>query len=95
MLRQTSYINGRPATRSELRNVTAPAGPDGFRIEPAPGMRAVTDAGGLLADQDLPTPVRAVGTAAALAAGGAIAGAVAVTGWLQKRRARPGSGSGA
>ena len=94
-LRQTSYINGRPATRSELRNVTAPAGPDGFRIEPAPGMRAVTDAGGLLADQDLPTPVRAVGTAAALAAGGAIAGAVAVTGWLQKRRARPGSGSGA
>ncbi len=95
LLRQTSYINGRPATRSELRNVTAPAGPDGFRIEPAPGMRAVTDAGGLLADQDLPTPVRAVGTAAALAAGGAIAGAVAVTGWLQKRRARPGSGSGA
>jgi hypothetical protein len=58
-------------------------------------MRAVTDAGGLLADQDLPAPVRAVGTAAALAAGGAIAGAVAVTGWLQKRRDQPGSGSGA
>lgn len=89
VLRQTSYVDGRPAIRYELRNVTAPAGPEDFRIDLAPGLRAVTDTGGLLADRDLPTPLKAVGTAAGLAAGGAIAGAVAVTGWLQKRRARP------
>ena len=53
-------------------------------------MRAVSDTGGLLADRDMPTPVKAVGNMAGLAAGGAIAGAVAFTGWLQKRRARPG-----
>jgi hypothetical protein len=89
VLRQTSYVDGRPATRYELRNVAAPARPADLRIDLAPGLRAVTDTGGLLADRDLPTPVKAVGTAAGLAAGGAIAGAVAVTGWLQKRRARP------
>jgi outer membrane lipoprotein-sorting protein len=88
LLRQTSYVNGRPAMRSELRNVTASTRPADFRIDAKPGLRTVTDTGGPFADQDLPTPVKAVGTAAALAAGGAIAGAVAVTGWLQKRRAR-------
>jgi len=90
LLRQTCYTGGRPAARTELRNVTVPARAADFRIDLAPGMREVTDTGGLLADRDLPTPVKAAGTAAALAAGGAIAGAVAVTGWLQKRRARPG-----
>jgi hypothetical protein len=85
LLRHTSYVDGRPAKRSELRNVTAPARPAGFRIDAVPGVRAVTDPGGPLADWDLPAPVKAVGSAAALAA----AGAVAATGWLQKRRARP------
>ena len=88
LLRQTCYTGGL-ATRTELRNVTAAARASGFRIDRAPGMRAVTDTGGLLADRDLPAPVKAAGAAAVLAATGAIAGAVAVTGWLQKRRARP------
>jgi hypothetical protein len=53
--------------------------------EISPGMRAVTDTSRPLADWNLPTPVKAVGRAAALAAGGA----VAVSGWLQKRSAKP------
>lgn len=89
LLRQTAYVDGRPATVDELRNVATLTDPADFSIDVPSGLRAVPDTGGLLADRDLPTPVKAVGTAAALAAGGAIAGAVAVTGWLQKRRQRP------
>ena len=59
-----------------------------FRIEPGPGMRAVTDSGGPLSGRDLPRAAEAAGTAATLAVGTAIAGAVAVTGWLEKHRAR-------
>jgi hypothetical protein len=95
LLRQTTYADEYPATRIELRELTADdgnadtaAGADGFRIEPAPGMRAVADSGGPLGDRNLPRPAEAAGTAAALAAGGAIVAAVAVTGWLGKHRPR-------
>jgi hypothetical protein len=89
LLRLTTYVGERPATRTELRKLTA-AGEDaaGFRIEPAPGMRIVTDSGGPLGDRNLPRAAAAAGTAASLAVGGAIAGAVAVTGWLEKHRAQ-------
>jgi len=43
----------------------------------------------MLADLDLPGPLREAGTAVAVAAGGLIAGVGALTGWLAKRRARP------
>jgi hypothetical protein len=89
VLRRTHYAGDRPAARSELRNLTTPAGPAEFDIHTAPGLREVTDPGGLLADLDLPVPLREAGTAVAMAAGGLIAGAGALTGWLAKRRARP------
>jgi len=90
VLRQTSYIGDRPAIRSELRRV-APLAPDAareFRIAPAPGMRVVTESGGPLADLNLPGVAEAAVAGATLAIGGAVAGAVAVTGWLEKHRAR-------
>lgn len=95
VLRQTCYAGGRPATRSELRNLTPDDNSDGtgaFGTDAAAGLRVVADSGGLFGDRDLPAPVQAAGTGAALAVGGAIAGAVAVTGWLEKHRARRGTG---
>jgi hypothetical protein len=67
-----------------LRNLTQPAATTTFRIDPRPGMRAVTDSGSPLADLNLPRPAEVASTAASLAA----AGAVAVTGWLDKHRNR-------
>lgn len=92
VLRQTSYAGLRPAMREELRDLTSHAGDAAadFRMEDVWGLRSVRDGGGLLGDRNLPAPVQAAGTVAALAAGGAIAGAVAVTGWLDKLRARRG-----
>jgi hypothetical protein len=98
MLRHTSYTGERPVTRSEFRNLTphnhheSGDGPGGFGTDAAAGLRVMTDSGGLFGDRDLPAPVQAAGTAAALAVGGAIASAVAVTGWLDKHR--PGRGTG-
>ncbi len=89
VLRRTQYAGDRPAARSELRNLTCPARPAEFDIHAAPGLREVADPGGLLADLDLPGPLREVGTAVAVAAAGLIAGAGSLTGWLAKRRARP------
>jgi hypothetical protein len=91
LLRQTQYFGDRPAARSELRNLTSPNRPGDFHIDAGPGLREVSDSGGLLADTDLPGPVKVAGTAAALAATGVMAGATALTGWLQRRRARPDS----
>jgi len=96
LLRQTAYVDERPATCSELRAVTAAdsaADSDAeadFRVEDAWGLRAVADTGGPLDDLNLPTAVQGVAAAATLAVGGAIAGAVALTGWLEKHRARRG-----
>jgi hypothetical protein len=90
VLRQTSYVGDRPAVRTELRGL-APLAPDvagEFRIEPPPGMRVVTESGGPLADLNLPRVAEAAAAGATLAIGGAVAGAVAVTGWLEKHRAR-------
>jgi hypothetical protein len=88
LLRLTTYVGERPATRTELRKLTAPGEDAGFRIEPAAGTRIVTDSGGPLGDRNLPRAAAAAGTAASLAVGGAIAGVVAVTGWLEKHRAQ-------
>jgi hypothetical protein len=60
LLRLTCYVDGRPATRSELRDVSAePAEPDGFRIEAPPGVRTAEETGNPLADAvaDAPGPV--------------------------------------
>ncbi len=89
VLRQTQYLGDRPAFRSELRNLTIPTRPGDFPLDTRPGLREVADTGGPLADTDLPGPVKAAGTAIIFAAGGAMVGAAALTGWLQKRRARP------
>ncbi len=87
LLRHTTYIDGQPATRTELRVLRPDAGTTSFRIEPEPGMRAVTDSGSPLADLNLPGPADAA-TAAATTAAALAAGAVAVTGWLDKHRKR-------
>jgi hypothetical protein len=92
VLRQTSYLGDRPVARAELRNLTTPTGPGDFRPETS-GLRQVADAGGPFGDRDLPDPVKTAASAAVFATGGALAGAAALTGWLQKRRAqRPGNG---
>jgi outer membrane lipoprotein-sorting protein len=83
LLRNTTYFDEQPATRTELRDLR-PLDDTSFRIEPEPGMRVVTDSGGPLADRNLPRPAEAAATAATFAA----AGAVALTGWLDKHRAR-------
>ncbi len=90
LLRQTSYVGDQPAIRAELRGL-APLAHDvagEFRIEPAPGVRVVTESGGPLPDLNLPRVAEAAAAGATLAIGGAVAGAVAVTGWLEKHRAR-------
>lgn len=60
LLRLTCYVAGAPATRSELREVSAePGGPGNFRIEPPPGVRIAEATGNPLADAvaDAPGPV--------------------------------------
>jgi hypothetical protein len=84
LLRNTTYVNDQPATRTELRNVGPLDEVTTFRIVPGPGMRSVTESGSPLADLNLPRPAEAAAATATLAA----AGAVAVTGWLEKHRAR-------
>jgi hypothetical protein len=92
LLRQTRYLGDRPATRAELRNLTAPTRPGDFRPDTS-GLRELTDGGGLFGDRDLPDPVKVAASAAVFAAGSTLAGAAALTGWLQKRRAeRSGDG---
>lgn len=89
VLRRTQYVGDRPAARSELRDLASPARPAEFDIHAAPGLREVSDPGGVLADLNLPGPLREAGTAAALGAGSLVAGAGALTGWLARRRASP------
>jgi hypothetical protein len=84
LLRNTTYVNDQPATRTELRDLSLLDEKTSFRIVPGPGVRSVTDSGSPLADLNLPRPAEAAAAAATLAA----AGAVAVTGWLDKHRAR-------
>jgi outer membrane lipoprotein-sorting protein len=82
-LRETCYFQGEPFHCIELRDVSAQVDPRAFRIDIPAGTRTVGT--GLLSDLDMPTPVKV----ARLAAGLGVAGAVALTGWLQKRPARP------
>lgn len=84
LLRMTTYVDGQPARRTELRDLRPLDSGTSFRIVPEPGMRSVTDSGGPLGDRNLPRPAEVAATAATLAA----AGAVAATGWLDKHRTR-------
>jgi hypothetical protein len=84
LLRYTTYSADQPVTRTELRDLRPLDDNTSFRIVPGPGLRSVTDSGGPLGDRNLPRPAEAAATAAAFAA----AGAVAVTGWLDKHRTR-------
>jgi hypothetical protein len=91
VLRLTCYAGDQPATRTELRNVVAHEGAaaDGqsvFGRGAGRGLREVADSSGVLADRDVPSVLKTAGTAAAASAGIAAAGAVAVTGWLEKHR---------
>lgn len=83
LLRNTTYVNDQPATRTELRDLRPAGEPSRFRVTPEPGMRSVADSGGPFGDRDVPRPAEAAATAATLMA----AGAVAITGWLEKHRA--------
>jgi len=84
LLRNITYVDDHPATCTELRDVCPLDEKTTFRILPGPAMRSVTESGGPLADLNLPRPVEAAAAAATFAA----AGAAAVTGWLDKHRAR-------
>jgi hypothetical protein len=84
LLRYTSYVNDAPLTRIELRNIQPLGSGTTFRILPGPGMKSVTDSGGPFGDRNMPQPAEAAAQAATLAA----AGAVALTGWLEKHRKR-------
>jgi hypothetical protein len=87
-LRETAYFEGEPVRCIEFRGVSSQVDPRTFRIDVPAGTRTV--GAGRLSDLDMPAPVKA----ARLAAGLAVAGAVALTGWLQKRPAerKPPSG---
>lgn len=84
LLRTTTYVGDRPATRTELRDLRPLDAQTSFRIEPSSRQRSVTDSGGPFGDRNLPRPAEAAATAATFAA----AGAVALTGWLQKHKTR-------
>jgi hypothetical protein len=84
-LRETTYFGGQPIACLELRNVSSQVDPGVFRIDAPPGTRTV--AAGPLSDVDLPGPLKAAKVAAHVGAAGVVAGAVALTGWLQKRPA--------
>jgi hypothetical protein len=84
LLRHTSYLGDEPVTRIELRNIRPLGSGTTFRILPGLGMKSVTDSGGPFGDRNMPQPAEAAAQAATLAA----AGAVALTGWLEKHRKR-------
>jgi hypothetical protein len=84
LLRHTSYVGDEPLSRIELRNIRPLGSGTTFRILPGPGMKSVTDSGGPFGDRNMPQPAEAAAQAATLAA----AGAVALTGWLEKHRKR-------
>jgi hypothetical protein len=51
LLRLTCYVDGKPATRTELRDVIpGPVEPGVFRLDAPPGVRVVEASGNLLAD---------------------------------------------
>jgi hypothetical protein len=51
LLRLTCYVDGKPATRTELRDVRpGPVEPGVFRLDASPGVRIVEASGNLLAD---------------------------------------------
>ena len=51
LLRLTCYVDGKPATRTELRDVgPGPVEPGVFRLSAPPGVRVVEASGNLLAD---------------------------------------------
>jgi hypothetical protein len=57
LLRLTCYVDGRPATRTELRDVIpGPVEPGVFRLDAPPGVRVVEESGNLLADMVAEAP---------------------------------------
>jgi hypothetical protein len=57
LLRLTSYVDGKPATRAELRDVIpGPVEPGVFRLAAPPGVRVVEASGNLLADMVAEAP---------------------------------------
>jgi hypothetical protein len=67
LLRLTCYVDGTPATRSELRDIsTSPSEPAVFRIDPPPGVRIVEETGHPFADAvaDAPGPAGVAAPAA-------------------------------
>jgi len=57
LLRLTCYVDGKPATRTELRNVRpGPVEPGVFRLDAPPGVRIVEASGNLLADMVAEAP---------------------------------------
>jgi hypothetical protein len=82
-LRETIYLDDEPAACFEMRTITAGVpDPAVFAVDVPPGTRIVGT--GLVGEMGLTSPVTVATTAARLG----LAGAAALTGWLQKRPAR-------
>jgi outer membrane lipoprotein-sorting protein len=86
-LRETTYYHDDVVTLIEARNVRGQVEPGAFRVEIAPGTRTVRV--GPLSEIDLRRPLKVAKIAGGLGATGVVAGAVALTGWLQKRPGQP------
>jgi hypothetical protein len=84
VLRQVSYLDGRPAVRLELRDVTAASRAGDFGLTAEPGLPVIESDGSPLHDLDLPAPVQAAGTAATAL----LHGVAAATSWLERRFSR-------
>ena len=82
LLRYIGYLKDHPAVCFELHDVQpgSAAGPADFTVQVPPGTRVI-ESSSPLAHLDLQRPVNAAKTAGAIG----IAGAAAVSGWLQKR----------
>ena len=95
LLRLTHYFRGSAVACVELRELAPLAsGAElaGFGADAAPGLPESDSSRLPLPDWNLQAPVKVAGSAAVLAVGGAIAGAAALTGWLEKHRVRRGPG---
>ncbi len=81
-----SLMDGKPAMRTEFRDVRAGADDDAFVLDVPPGFRVIRHDGGLLDEIDMPEPVRTATRAAGTAARVAGSGITAAKGFLDSLR---------
>lgn len=88
VLRQVSFVDGLPAVRFELRDVTVHQGdlPGDFGVEVGPGIPVIESDGGPLHDLDLPAPVIAAADAGTAVLSGMRSAVVRLSEELSKNR---------